>query len=132
MPVSTRYENDDHLVVWEFQGNWTWEEYYEKRQTVNAFIGAAPHVVDMIIDMSHSKILPSNLLTHGGSAARNAPTNIGKTVFVGQNALLRTFFRIFSQLYGVVQSDKDLNYLMVATLEEAYDLLKTSKLDSHP
>jgi hypothetical protein len=127
MPVSVYYENDDQVVIWQFEGNWTWEEYYTQRNVVNQHIANSPHTVDMIIDMTRSKLLPSNLLTHAGSAARNAPANIGKTIFVGENAILKAFFAIFNQLYGVVQSGKDLNFQMVSTRDEAYTLLKTNR-----
>jgi len=124
MPVSIRQENEGRIVVWVFEGSWTWEEYYEKRTAVNEAIEATPHPVDMIIDMSNSQLLPKNLMTHAGSAARNAPDNLRKTVFVGSNMILRTFFKMFSQLYGVLKSGKELDFMMVASLDEAYAALR--------
>lgn len=124
MPVSIRYEDNNRLVVWVFEGSWTWEEYYAERDAVNTAIEAAGHPVDMIIDMTRSHLLPKNLMTHAGSAARNAPPNIHRTIFVGSNAILRAFFKMFSQLYGLLQSGKELNFQMVATLDEAYAILR--------
>lgn len=125
MPVRIYYEEAKHLVIWEFEGAWTWEEYYDNRRLVNATLESVEHSVDMIINMTHSQLLPQNLMTHAGSAARNAPENIGKTIFVGSNAILRAFFRVFNQLYGVLASGRKLDFYMVATLEEAYALLET-------
>jgi hypothetical protein len=124
MPVNIHYDTENRIVIWEFIGSWTWEEYYAERGAVNTGIEAAGHRVDMIIDMTKSRLLPKNLMTHAGSASRNAPENIGKTVFVGSNAILRAFFQMFSKLYGTLQSDKNLDFYMVTTRDEAYALLR--------
>lgn len=123
MPVAIRFEDENRLVIWEFSGNWTWNEYYEQRNAVNATIEASPHIVNMIIDLTNSNILPTNVLSNARSATRTIPTNLGKTIFVGTNALLRSFFNMFKQVSGAV-SRKAGNYHMVATLDEAYALLK--------
>lgn len=124
MAVSIRYEEEGRIVVWVFEGSWTWEEYYEKRDAVNAAVRASAHQVDMIIDMTKSKLLPKNLMSHARSAVRVAPPNIGKTVFVGSNAILHAFFKVFNRLYGVVQPNKEISYFMVTTLDEAYAILR--------
>lgn len=128
MPVSVRFEADNHLVIWTFTGSWTWEDYYSNRDQVNQTITATEHAVNMIIDMTGSQLLPKNLMTHAGSAARRAPNNIGKTIFVGNNAILRVFFNMFSQLYGVMQAGKQMETHMVSSLEEAYQLLREPDL----
>lgn len=130
MPVTIRYENDCRLVVWVFQGNWAWEDYYEHRDSVNDAIEAAGHPVDMIIDMSSASLLPKNLMTHAGNAARKAPANLRRTIFVGSNAVMRTFFNVFSQLYGALPSGKTLDFEMVGTLEEAYAKIRQSAAES--
>ncbi len=130
MPVTVQYDDSKRLVIWMFEGSWTWEEYYEKRGEVNHLIEVAGHRVDMIIDMTQSQLLPKNLMTHGGSAVRNAPDNIGKTIFVGSNTILRAFFRMFTQLYGALQSGKQMEYYMVASLDEAYVLLGEANHDT--
>lgn len=127
MPISVRWEADHHIVIWEFEGAWTWEEYYEQRGSTNEAIRKRAHTVDMIVDMTRSQLLPKNLMTHASSAARQSPTNIGKTIFVGSNALLRAFFKMFSQIYGVFEPTKADNTHMVATLDEAYAILRQPK-----
>jgi hypothetical protein len=124
MPVTIHYDIEHRIVIWEFEGAWTWEEYYAERDAVNTGVEAAAHRVDMIIDMTRSYLLPPNLMSHAGSAARNAPENIGKTVFVGSNAIVRAFFQMFSKLYGAFQTGKDLNFHMVITRDEAYAVLR--------
>lgn len=125
MPISTRWEDDNRIVIWEFQGVWTWDEYYNQRGAVNDAIRERDHIVHMIIDMTNSNLLPKNPLTHGTSAMRQAPTNIGTTVYVGSNTVLRAFFKMFSQIYGAVRSSKKLDMHMVATLDEAHALIKS-------
>jgi hypothetical protein len=123
MPISVRYEEDNHIVVWVFEGRWTWEDYYAQRDTVNDHIEALNHPIDMIVDMSNGSILPQSVLTHANSAARKAPENISIIVIVGPSAFLRTFFQFFKRMYGFFQPNKDKNLHMVATIEEAYKIL---------
>lgn len=124
MPVTIRHEDENRLVIWEFQGNWTWEDYYRHRDEVNTFIEKADHEVNMIIDMTRSNLLPKNLMSHASSASRHAPDNIGKTVFVGANAVLRTFFNMFKQVSGIVNPKQEMEYYMVPTLEKAYAIVR--------
>lgn len=129
MPISVRFEDDDHIVVWEFVGKWTWEDYYDQRDDVNNKIEATPHTVDMIVDMTNGSLLPQSVLTHAGSAARKAPTNIGKIIIVGPSAFLRTFFNFFKRMYGIFQPQQEKNLHMVGTLDEAYAILRQLKYE---
>ncbi|MDX2075554.1 MAG: hypothetical protein SFZ02_03930 [bacterium] len=130
MPISVRYEDDNHIVVWVFEGRWTWEDYYSLRDTVNDTIEALPHTIDMIVDISNGSILPKSVLSHANSAARKAPENIDMIVIVGPSAFLRTFFQFFKRMYGFFQPHKEKNLHMVATLEEAYAILgQKTKID---
>lgn len=131
MPVSIRYENDNHLVVWTFEGKWTLEEYYQHRSHVNKTIEETDGMVDMIVDMTHSSLLPQNLLSQASQAAVKSPTNIGHIVFVGSNNILQAFFNIFRRLYKAVQSDKDTELIMVKTLDEAYAFLDKSRQENN-
>lgn len=129
MPILTRWEEDNRIVIWEFQGSWTWDDYYNQRGAVNDAIREKAHDVHMIIDMSASSLLPKNPLTHGTSAMRQAPINIGTTVYVGSNTILRTFFKMFKQIYSAAQPSKKLQIHMVTTLDEAYALIKSQNTD---
>jgi hypothetical protein len=124
MPISVRFEEDNHIVVWVFEGKWTWADYYSQRDSVNDTIEAMDFSVDMIVDMTNGSILPQSVLTHAGSAARKAPQNLGMIVIVGPSAFLRTFFQFFKRMYGLFQPQQEKNLHMVATLDEAYIILR--------
>ncbi len=124
MPVSAHFEEDNHIVVWVFDGKWTWSDYYAIRNAVNDKIEAMDFTVDMIVDLSNGSLLPQNVLTHAGSAARKAPQNLGMIVIVGPGAFLRTFFQFFKRTYGIFQPQQEKNLHMVATLDEAYAILQ--------
>jgi hypothetical protein len=130
MPVSVKWDNDDKTIIcWVFEGNWTWEEYYDQRNAANAEIASAGHRVDMIVDMRTSKILPSGAMTHGKNAIASTPPNLGITVFVGLNTVLRVFYNMFSSLYGRLLSDKQLDTVIVATLDEAYTIIQQRRAE---
>jgi hypothetical protein len=73
--------------------------------------------------LSKSKALPSGLLTHGRNAVSTTPPNIGVTVLVGANSVLRAFYTMFSSLYRALIASKELDMVMVNTHDEAYKLL---------
>ena len=127
MPVSVQYES--HLIIWTFVGSWTWDEYRAYQAESDNFVNASDQLVDMIIDMSNSTVLPQNILTNAGSAARSAPLNTGTVVFVSSNDVIRTFFAIFAKMYTALPSGRELSLKMVATLDEARELLRLIRTD---
>lgn len=123
MPVSIRFERDNHIVIWVFEGAWIWEEYYDRRHEANAVIELCDHPVDMIVDMTRSRFLPQNAMSHAGKSVQMAPSNLRKTIFVGSNQFFRIFFRMFTQLYGALRQGEEMSYVMVATIDEAYAII---------
>src|SRR5690606_11312509 len=119
MPVSARWTDESQtIMLWEFEGKWTWDDYYLIRNETNAQISALDYDVDLIIDMRNSTALPQGVFTHGRNAFSASPKNIGQTVFVGLNPVLRSFYAMFNKLYTVLLSEKDFDTMLVATLEE--------------
>jgi hypothetical protein len=124
MPVSTRWDNDQkNIMLWVFEGRWTWNDYYECRDDVNADIAAMTHTVHIIVDMRTSNTLPNSVITHGHSAVSQPPRNLGLTVIVGVNPVLRAFYGMFSRLYTSLLVQKRVEMHMVRTIEEAYALI---------
>jgi hypothetical protein len=135
MTVRAAWDNPQKTIMrWTFEGAWTWDEYYKLRVSTNQQIAAEQHTVDLIVDLSTSKALPSGILTHGKNAVSVTPKNIGITVLVGANPVLNAFYKMFSSLYGTLIRSKKLDMVMVTTLDAAYKLLKeqgASGLDAH-
>jgi hypothetical protein len=130
MPVHAQWDNPQKTIMrWTFEGAWTWDEYYSLRVSTNQEIAAEPHPVDLIVDLSQSKTLPSGVLTHGKNAVSVTPKNIGVTVLVGANPVLQAFYKMFSSLYEGIISSKKLNMVMVANLDAAYKLLSDRQAD---
>lgn len=124
MTVRAEWDNAEKTVMrWTFEGAWKWEEYYTLRASTNQKIAAENHNVDLIVDLSRSNALPSGILTHGKNAVSVTPKNIGTTILVGANPVLRAFYNMFSNLYRGLIASKELDMVMVATLEEAYQRL---------
>jgi hypothetical protein len=124
MPVHAAWDNAEKTVMrWTFEGAWKWDEYYTLRAETNQKIAAETHAVDLIVDLSKSNALPDGILTHGRNAVVATPPNIGVTVLVGANPVLRSFYKMFSNLYRTLISSKELDMVMANTVEDAYKLL---------
>ena len=124
MPVRAEWGNNSKTIMrWTFEGAWKWEEYYNLRSSTNRQISDEKHNVDLIVDLTKSSTLPSGILTHGKNAVSVTPTNIGMTILVGANPVLRAFYKMFSSLYRNLIASKELDMVMVETLDEAYLLL---------
>jgi hypothetical protein len=126
MTVYAEWDNAEKTVMrWTFEGDWTWEEYYSTRKTTNQQISAQKYPVDLIVDMRASNALPSGVLMHARNAVFISPENISLTVYVGINPVLRAFFNMFNNLYRGLIRAKQLDMILVATIDDAYKALES-------
>jgi hypothetical protein len=133
MTVYAEWDNADKTIMrWTFEGDWTWEEYYDARKTTNQEISAQKHPVDLIVDLRTSGTLPSGVLMHARNSVYIAPDNIGLTVYVGINPVMRAFYNMFRNLYRGLIHSKRLDMMMVATLDDAYAALAARDAEGAP
>lgn len=115
MAVRVHWENEEHtLVRYEFEGIWTWTEYYQARAMVAQIEAASGRGADVILHM-HEFQLPSNVIEQGRQLADKIHPQTMTIAIVGATLVYRLIGRAFGRLFprqaGV--------FIYVDTLEEA-------------
>lgn len=131
MPITVQWDDEAQTIMrWLFDGKWSWDEYNRAMTESNQQVRSVEHPVDAIMDLTHSSVLPSNVLSNTHAAREeNQPKNIRWIYIVSRQPLLKALINIFGRLY---QRFSKGGLSMVDSLEAAYDDLKARRaaLDS--
>jgi hypothetical protein len=80
------YNNEKTIVQYDFEGKWTWDEFYPEYEKALKMEKEQAHRVDVVLDFRKSLGIPSNALTHLKNITDHQPENIGLSIFVTTNA----------------------------------------------
>lgn len=98
MPVNVEWGNEAKtFVIFDFDGNWTWEEYYQGRKRGIELGNEVTHVVNLIVDYSKSRMFPRNMLSHFGSSIDHNPKDFDICVIVTQSAFANALVNALSK-----------------------------------
>lgn len=124
MSVSAWWDNDEQTIVrYDFEGHWTWEEFYPVYEQAIAMERGVPHRVDVILNMLKSQNIPISILTHARSIARKQPGNLGISVIVTTNAAILSLYR------AGIKIDSGIAHYFAATttLDDAYRIINEAR-----
>lgn len=100
MPVHVSWVDTSRTVILrEFTGNWTWDEFYRSQDEARTMLDAVTYTVHQIFDFSHTQNLPPNALSHLSRSARNMPANRGKSIVITENNFYRQMYGLFARLF---------------------------------
>jgi hypothetical protein len=101
MPVQVRwYDEAQTIVLYEIQGNWTWDELYPEYTRAIQMEKSVPHRVDVLIDMRRSGRLPLNVLTHMKRFSDHQPYNIGLSIVITESQFVRALYQAGCKFYS--------------------------------
>jgi hypothetical protein len=99
MPISVSWDNDDKTTIrYDFNGQWTWDEFRVSSENAFAMTRSVSHTVDSISNFDPTTTLPPNALFQFRRAMTTAPKNRGVTVIVGGALFVRTMVGVFGKL----------------------------------
>jgi hypothetical protein len=99
MNITVSWDNKQKTVIrYDFEGRWTWEEFYSASSQAFAMTCTVKHRVDTISNFKHGSVLPPNALIQFRQVMLNAPKNRGINVIVAHNSFVATLVKIFSNL----------------------------------
>ena len=112
-------------ILRQFEGVWTWDEFYASQNEASAMLNSVKHEVKQIFDFSLAHSIPPNALSHLGTSANNMPDNRGISIVVTQSGFYLHMYRIL----GIVLPNITRRVVVVKTLKEALELIanQTSK-----
>ena len=123
MGIQIAWADETQTVILEtFQGNWTWEEFYDMSQQAFTMIRSVNHIVHIFSDFRNSGTLPvGGAITHAGNVLTDMPANWGLLVIINQNLLINIMVSVFAKTFRTNLGKKTVS---VKTLEEAYQLAR--------
>jgi len=123
MPIELHWYDARHtILIWQFNSQWNWDDFYMTLDHSNALLQQKPHRVHVVGDLSASASLPTGIMTHAANAIATRPANLDRLVIVGPHPLLRNVFQTFLNLYGRTHRLHQMLYL-VPRFEDALPLL---------
>jgi hypothetical protein len=104
MPARCTWLDDAHTIIRiDYEGNWTWDEYFKAADEARAMALSVPHRVDYITDLSRGKTPSSGSpLSNGKTVLRKLAPNSGLVVNVTSafTAVLLNIFKQFDREMG--------------------------------
>jgi hypothetical protein len=123
MGINAIWDNTEKTIIrYDYEGTWTWDDLHKALEESHTMMRTVSHPVDVIIDVSSSRLIPSGALGRSKNITDNKPDNHGKTMVVGANSFIQGLSDLFRKIYR-----KELTVTYVATLEEARRQLATQR-----
>lgn len=124
MPIQAKWNNDEKTVLrYDFEGRWTWDEYFGVMAQITNMMKSVDHRVDAIANMKPG-IMPTSgsAMSSARSALRKLPPNCGVVVVV-TNSFISAMLALFKQF------DRDLGKLLrgATSVEEAHRIIEQER-----
>ena len=119
-------DENKSIVQYDFEGNWTWEEFYPAFHDALAMETSVTYRVDVICDFRASDALPANALTHLKGITDRQPENIGLSIFITTNRFFKVMYDTAIKFYPKTKR----YFAITATLEEAHALIQQDRVQS--
>ncbi|MBE0688550.1 MAG: hypothetical protein IH587_00330, partial [Anaerolineae bacterium] len=117
MAISVRWDQviKDALII-SFDGNWTWQDFYDASDHAHRLMGEARAPVHIIYELAHSTTMFKNPMLHLRHFAVNAPGNTGGLhVYIGASAYWQACVTTFNRVYPQLAQE----VVVASSLEEA-------------
>ncbi|MGJ3237406.1 MAG: hypothetical protein ACFE0Q_01745 [Anaerolineae bacterium] len=121
MPVTVHWldETKKDILQYDFEGNWTWDDFYPVYEEALRMEKAQPHRVDVIMDFRRNLSIPPNALTHIKGITDRQPDNIGLSIFVTTNRFISVMFNAAVKFYPKTKR----YFVVVPTMEDAHAMI---------
>jgi hypothetical protein len=129
MPTSCTWDDDAKSIIYvAYEGDWTWEEYFEASDTSREMAQSVTHRVDVICDFKRGRSpRTGSQMANGQRAMRNLAPNTGIVVTV-DNLFTKTLLGIFKAI------DRRLGAIIFgsASVEEARAIIAKHRATQAP
>jgi hypothetical protein len=116
MPVHVRwYDAENHILYYNFQGDWTWDEYFTALAEGRALMRSVDHNVCLLNDMRQATHIPSGFMSKAQTVVGSRPDNTGRVVFIAT----QTFYLNLLDTVRRVLPAFGANYFYEETEEQA-------------
>jgi hypothetical protein len=116
-----QWDNSEKTIILQtFSPCWEWQDLHLAREESRRLLDSVSHKVHFISDMQKTIRVPGNYFEQMSKLVEDVHPNVGLSVTVTPNPLIKEMFYIFSAMKGGI----DFEYRFVRTMDEARDLLR--------
>lgn len=130
MPIFIRWDDPDKTIIRQtYDGNWDVSDMHKTFDEIQQMRAEVNHPINIIADMSYSRLASGNVLTVLSRAERIFLTEVNIAVVIGANSYLKALTNIATRL-----APKALGRMHFANnVEEAYTIIERySKVEVIP
>jgi hypothetical protein len=118
------WDNPEKTVILQsFDDPWDWDDVIAAQYEINSLLDTVTYKVHLISDMKKTPRIPGNYFEEMSKLVDNVHPNVGLSITVTANPLLKEMFYIFTAKRGGV----DFEYRFMNTVEEARRFLTNWK-----
>ncbi len=126
MIFSQDWVNEEKDIIFtKFPETFTWEEYHESSAELVEMISSVNHIVDVVSDVTNSRLPKGNPFPHFNRFVNTLPPNTGAVVNFGSNKVERVLASAFLYVYS--KRFETLSLHVVLREEEAYAIIAKRK-----
>jgi hypothetical protein len=99
MSIQVEWDNEAKtIVLWTFDGRWTWGEYDEALDQALKLLSSVKHPVDFLYDVRHMSIIPADVITRFKAKYLAIPKDARLFLVVGVDPYLQLLWDTFTEL----------------------------------
>jgi hypothetical protein len=113
--------DDDNLAIIHqiLPQNWVWDDFYAAKYAAETMMDCVSHPVGVILRLPISRSLRESAVMNWRTLTTRNHRNLHKTAIVAPNLYVQTILSLMMK----GQHNFDKQYILVATIEEARDIL---------
>jgi len=120
VPIHVSWGNAEKTYTcFEYTGNWTWAEYYQSIQEGYALTKDLPYPVNILLDLSEARLMPTGLLTNIQSSMDHPPRHFTLAAIVSTSPFIAAVADMIDRVYG----RQGIKFKVFATRAEAVQYL---------
>ena len=121
MPIQLEWDAETNSTLrFVYTGKWTWDELHSSVSEAQRLIEATRQTVNLIIDLTDSRLIPSGSFTgHIRGASSRMPDNTGLVIIVGNSLMLKVIQKVMS----IIPGRETKKGFVLSTLDEARNLI---------
>lgn len=120
MTISVDWDNQEKTIVtWDFDGRWSWSEYYHALEQSDRLLESVNYKVDLLINFQKNSLIPNGFPAQFRRMARFRP-KAGVAIVVTNSYFIETMMKLLIRIQPQVAN----RAMISASLENARETLR--------
>jgi hypothetical protein len=124
----TWYNAEKTIILEKYPRKWTWDEFYNLRDTVIPMMKEVSHPVYIIADFGNNLDIPGgNAMLHARNVIGSFPENWALLLIISHSALINSFVNMFNRIFPLNWAKK---IRLVKNYEEAQAIIAKTEAEN--